>query len=118
MTCSNSTTSTRKLAGLVALGLAAVAPAGADAGQAARLIASAQAALSHGDGIAAEARLRQARSAGASEDAIRAGMGEALLAQGDLVRARQWLAPATFEEGSRAQGFWTLGRLELREGRL
>jgi tetratricopeptide (TPR) repeat protein len=45
-------------------------------------------------------------------------MGEALLAQGDLGGARRWLAPARFTAATQAQGFWTLGRLELREGRL
>lgn len=119
MTCSSSTTSTpRRIAALVALAVAAAAPAGADAGSAARLVAAAQHALSRGDGIAAEARLRQARAAGASEDAVRAAMGEALLAQGDLAAARRWLAPERFAAGTAAQGFWTLGRLELSEGRL
>jgi tetratricopeptide (TPR) repeat protein len=119
MTCSSNTISTpRLLAAIAALGLAATLPAAAAAGGAARAIAAAQVALTKGDGIAAEARLREARAAGAGDDAVRASMGEALLAQGDLGGARRWLAPARFTAATQAQGFWTLGRLELREGRL
>jgi tetratricopeptide (TPR) repeat protein len=97
---------------------ALVAPVAADPGAVDRALGRAQAALSARDGIAAEARLREARAAGASDDAVRAAMGEALLIQGDLVRARRWLAPASFAPATSGQGFRLLGQLELRQGRL
>jgi len=125
MTCSSSTTSaveprsgwTRALAaGVLLAGL--IAPAAADSGAAERALARASRALAAGDGISAEARLREARAAGASADLLRAPMGEALLAQGDLLRARRWLEPARFAPATRGRGFHMLGRLELRAGRL
>jgi tetratricopeptide (TPR) repeat protein len=97
---------------------AVVAPAAADSGKVDHALSKARAALALGDGIAAEARLRDARAAGASADTVRAPMGEALLAQGDLVRAREWLAPASFPPSTRARGYRLLGQLEWREGRL
>ena len=81
-----------------------VAPAAADSGKVDQALAKARAALAQGDGIAAEARLRDARSAGASDDTVRALMGESLLAQGNLVRAREWRAPASFSPPTRARG--------------
>ncbi|MDP3675927.1 MAG: tetratricopeptide repeat protein [Novosphingobium sp.] len=98
--------------------LAAVVPAQADTGPVSRALAGARAALVEGDGIAAQARLREAQSAGAKDDDVRALMGEALLAQGDLAKAREWLAPARFSPSTRALGFRMLGRLELRARRL
>ena len=102
----------------VALALATVAPVAADVGAAERAVAQARAALTQGDGIAAQARLTEARKAGAGDDAIRALMGEALLAQGDLAKAREWLATARFTPSTRAHGWRMLGRLEMREGHL
>ena len=81
-------------------------------------MASARTALASGDGIAAQARLREAQVAGANNDDVRALMGEALLAQNDLTKAREWLAPARFSPPTRALGFRMLGRLELRERHL
>lgn len=101
-----------------ALMAAAIGPAAADSGKVDQALAKARAALAQGDGIAAEARLREARAAGADDDSVRAMMGEALLAQGNLVRARKWLAPARFTLPTRARGFRLLGQLEWREGRL
>ena len=123
MTCSSNTPSTpeRRFSSVVAavlLLLAAIVPAQADTGPIDRALAGARAALVAGDGIAAQARLRQARAAGAGDDDIRALMGEALLAQDDLAKAREWLAPARFSLSTRALGFRMLGRLELRERRL
>ena len=108
----------RSVLGAAALLLAAVVPAQADTGPVDRALADARAALMTGDGIAAQARLRQARAAGAGDDDIRALMGEALLAQDDLAKAREWLAPARFSASTRALGYRMLGRLELRERRL
>ena len=98
--------------------LAAIVPAQADTGPVDRALAATRAELVAGDGIAAQARLRQARAAGAGDDDIRALMGEALLAQDDLANAREWLAPARFSPSTRALGYRMLGRLELRAKRL
>ena len=75
----------------------------------------ARAALAINDGIAAEVRLREALKAGKGFAEVRALMGEALLAQGDLVHAREWLMGGEFTPATRAEGFRMLGRLELRE---
>jgi hypothetical protein len=72
-----------------------IAPAAADSGKVDQLLAK-HLSLAQGDGIAAEAQLRDARVAGARDDTVRALMGEALRAQGNLARARKWLAPARF----------------------
>lgn len=122
MTCSSNTPSTpeRRFCSLAAaaLLLAAIVPAQADTGPVDRALAGARAALVAGDGIAAQAQLRQARAAGAADEDIRALMGEALLAQDDLAKARDWLAPAQFSPSTGALGYRMLGRLELRSGRL
>ena len=123
MTCSSSTryTPDRRTGAILAaaaLLLAAIVPAQADSGRLDRALASARTALAAGDGIAAQARLREAQFAGANDNDIRALMGEALLAQDDLPKAREWLAPAQFSPPTRALGFRMLGRLELRERHL
>ena len=123
MTCSSNTRSTpdrryRSILAAACLLLAGIVPAQADSGALDRALAAARTALAAGDGIAAQARLREAQTAGASEDDVSALMGEALLAQGDLAKAREWLAPASFSPPTRALGFRMLGRLELRERHL
>ena len=123
MTCSSNTRSTPDrrygtIAAAAALLLAAIVPAQADSGRFDRALASARTALAAGDGIVAQARLREAQIAGASDDDVRALMGEALLAQNDLTRARAWLVPAQFSPSTRALGLRMLGRLELRERHL
>ena len=123
MTCSSNTRSTpeRRSGALVAaacLLLAGIVPAQADSGALDRALTATRTALATGDGIAAQARLREALAAGAGEDDVRALMGEALLAQDDLAKAREWLAPASFSPSTRALGFRMLGRLELRERHL
>ena len=123
MTCSSNTRSTperrsRSLLAAACLLLAGIVPAQADSGALDRALAAARTALAVGDGIAAQARLREAQAAGASGDDVRALMGEALLAQGDLAKAREWLAPASFSPPTRALGYRMLGRLELRERHL
>ena len=123
MTCSSNTRSTperryRSIAAAACLLLAGIVPAQADSGVLDRALASARTALAAGDGIAAQVRLRDAQAAGASDDDVRALMGEALLAQGDLAKAREWLAPGSFSPPTRALGFRMLGRLELRERHL
>lgn len=90
----------------------------ADAGAAANLKRDAYAALSRGDGIAAEVALRKAMVAGLPADAVAARMGEAMLAQGDLRKAREWLGSGRFASGEAAHGWRMRGRLEIAEGRL
>jgi predicted Zn-dependent protease len=86
--------------------------------QVAAFMASAQAALGQGDGIAAEADLRRALDAGAGRADVAAAMGEALLQQGADDKARDWLAPGRFAPGQESYGWRTLGRLERGEGNL
>lgn len=81
-------------------------------------LARVRAALAVSDGIAAEALLRDALKAGTPPDSVRALMGEALLAQGDLIHAREWLTGGEFAGDSAAHGFRMLGRLEMRERNL
>ncbi len=123
MTCSSNTRSTperrsRTLLAAACLLLAGIVPAQADSGVVGRSLAGARTALAAGDGIAAQALLREAQVAGANDDVVRALMGEALLAQDDLAKAREWLAPANFSSSTRVLGFRMLGRLEMRERHL
>ncbi len=123
MTCSSNTRSTperrsRTLLAAACLLLAGIVPAQADSGVVDRSLAGARTALAAGDGIAAQALLREAQVAGANDDDVRALMGEALLAQDDLAKAREWLAPANFSSPTRVLGLRMLGRLEMRERHL
>ena len=100
------------------LGLALMLAAGTAAAQSNDALDRARTALAINDGIAAEARLREALKGGTGFDEVRALMGEAQLAQGDLVHAREWLTGGEFTPATRAEGFRMLGRLELRERNL
>lgn len=95
------------------LALHAASP-GDDAGR----IAAARAALSRGDGIDGEMKLRAALQAGVPRSAVAAFMGQAFLAQEDRARARQWLAPGDFAPDTAAQGWRALGLLERLDGNL
>lgn len=99
-------------AALIGTSLAASPP------EAAGFVASAQAALRQGDGIAAEADLRRALDAGAARTEVAAAMGDALLQQGAGGKAREWLAPGQFAHGQESYGWRMLGRLERNEGNL
>ncbi len=110
-------TSTLRRALTTGLALALVAGSASAAGGDPSLD-RARTALARGDGISAEARLREALKAGTPPDTVRALIGESLLAQGDLVHAREWLTGGAFVGGSAADGFRMLGRLELRERNL
>ncbi len=79
---------------------------------------SAKSALARGDGIAAEAELQRAAKAGASRVDLAAAMGEALIAQGDLKKAREWLGPGQFAKGDQAYGWRMLALLERLQGNL
>jgi predicted Zn-dependent protease len=86
--------------------------------QAGELIAAAREDLSRGDGIAAEVRLKQAMAQGAVHAAVAAYMGEALIAQNELDKARKWLAPGIFTRQTAPLGFRMLARLEQLQGNL
>ncbi len=121
MTSTRDLTFLRRIAAaLAALLLLAPGAAGqaANLEKAAELVAKAQADIAAGDGIAAEVRLKQAMADGAAREAVAAYMGEALIAQGELERARSWLAPGRFTAHTAALGFRTLARLERLEGNL
>lgn len=79
---------------------------------------AAKAALDRGDGIAAEAELERAASAGANRTELAASMGEALLAQGEFDEARKWLGPGQFAKDDMAYGWRMLALLERRQGNL
>ena len=99
---------------LLALG----APGQAMPGAARDSFAAASKALARGDGIAAEAELLRAVQAGASKPEIAAAMGEALIDQGAMDKARKWLAPGQFAPPEAADGWQMLGRLERLSGNL
>jgi Flp pilus assembly protein TadD len=100
------------LAVSLALALPAAAAAPGDA------VRTAHEALARGDGIAAEAALRQALDQGVPRPELAAAMGEAELLQGDLDAAREWLGPAEFAPDQRIYGFHQLARLEMAAGNL
>lgn len=100
------------LAASLALALPAAAAAPGEA------LKTAQEALARGDGIAAEAALRQAIDQGAPRPQLAAAMGEAELLQGDLDAAREWLGLGEFAPDQRLYGFHQLARLEMAAGNL
>lgn len=81
-------------------------------------LGDAREALRRGDGIAAEATLRNALRHGTAASEVAALMGEAELLQEDLGAARRWLAPEDFAQSERAHGYRMLGRLEMASGNL
>lgn len=125
MICSGSTifTAKRLVAAAVTLAaataLAVVPMAGhAEPEPVAALITAARRALVRGDGIDAEMKLREAVGRGVPRHQVAAFLGGAYLRQGDLVRARQWLGPATFSRDTAAEGFRVLAQLEQQDGNL
>ncbi len=104
----------------VALSLALLALAGpaASASRLDDLRAKAQAALDKRDAVSAEVMLRGAIRMGASEDALRAHLGAALLAEGDRAEARNVLEGGGFAPGTEALGWRTRGQIALDEGDL
>lgn len=81
-------------------------------------MSAAQAALDRGDGIAAEAELNRALDAGAGREEVAAAMGDAMLRQGALDKARDWLGAGRFSVGQESYGWRMLGRLERAAGNL
>ncbi|HEX4847822.1 MAG TPA: tetratricopeptide repeat protein [Novosphingobium sp.] len=103
----------------LALALAALsAPVWAVPEAAQESLDKARAALSRGDGIAAEAELQRTLGAGATRADIAADMGEAYIQQGERKKAREWLGPAQFAKGGEARGWRLLGLLERLDGNL
>ena len=86
--------------------------------EAAGFLSAAKTALDKGDGIAAEAQLDRALDIGASRVEVAAAMGDAMLRQGALDKARNWLGAGTFAMGQEAYGWQMLGRLERAAGNL
>ena len=101
-------------ASLIVLG----APGQAMPDSARNSFAAATKALARGDGIAAEAELQRAAQAGASKPEIAAAMGEALIDQGAMDKAREWLAPGQFSPAESGHGWRMLGKLERLAGNL
>ena len=98
--------------------LALAAPGQAMPGAAQDSFANAIKALARGDGIAAEADLQRALRAGATKPEIAAAMGEALIDQGAMDKARDWLTPGQFAPGEAAHGWRMLGMIERLAGNL
>lgn len=105
---------------LAALSLAVLALAGPAAGAAKLddLRAKAQAAIERRDPVSAEVMLRGAIRGGADEDALRAHLGAALLAQGDRAEARKVVDGGSFAPGTAALGWRVRGQIALAEGNL
>lgn len=105
------------LAALLGLALAA-APAMGEVPARDALVAQAARAIVRGDGIDAEMKLRAALAQGAPRPSVNAMMGEALLAQGQRGRAREWLAGGAFTSGTAVAGWRALALLERLDGNL
>lgn len=103
---------------IVGLGLMQTGPGFAASDKTSALASQAQAALNKGDAIAGEIYLRRAMETGASRTDVAARMGEALMVQGQLPKAREWLGPGQFGRGEEVHGFRMLAKLEHLEGHL
>lgn len=114
MTCRPESVLCRALTGLALLALAACGQVEPELAP----LDAARAALARGDGLSAEIVLRRMMEDGAPRTDVAAYLGEAELAQGKVVEARDWLAPGDFSQGTRAHGFHMLGVLEMRGGNL
>lgn len=79
---------------------------------------AARAALARGDGLSAEIVLRRMLEQGTPRADVAAYLGQAELAQGKVLEARDWLGSGDFSPATRAHGFHILGVLEMRGGNL
>lgn len=102
------------LTGLALLALVACGPAERDLAP----LESARAALARGDGLGAEIVLREMLENGTPRRELAAYFGQAELAQGKPLEARDWLGEGEFSPDTRARGFHMLGRVEMRAGNL
>lgn len=118
MTSSSSTTFSIKAAAALSLAILALAGPAAGASRIEDLRARAQSAIDRRDPVSAEVMLRAAIRAGTSEDALRAHLGEALLAEGDRTEARKVLEGGAFAPGTEALGWRVRGQLALASGDL
>lgn len=118
MTSSSSTTFSIKRTAALALAILALAGPAAGASQLDDLRAKAQAAIERRDPVSAEVMLRSAIKRGASEDALRAQLGAALLAEGDRAEARKVLESGAFAPGTEALGWRVRGQIALAQGDL
>ncbi|MBX9883921.1 MAG: tetratricopeptide repeat protein, partial [Novosphingobium sp.] len=116
MTSSSSTTCSIKRGLAFALAILALAGPAAGASRLDDLRARAQAAIERRDPVSAEVMLRAAIKAGTSEDALRAHLGEALMAQGDRAEARKVLEGGAFAAGTEALGWRVRGQIALAAG--
>ncbi|OYU36978.1 MAG: hypothetical protein CFE35_00890 [Novosphingobium sp. PASSN1] len=82
------------------------------------LRAKAQAAIERRDPVSADVLLRAAIKNGVSEDALRAHLGAALLAEGNRAEARKVLQGGGFAPGTEALGWRVRGQIALAEGDL
>ena len=126
MICSSSTIFSRNLrvaaaallvpGFLLGLSLAGAASAGPSVLDTVR--AQARAAMARRDPIAAEVPLREAIRRGVSPEAVRAQLGEALLARGDRQGARQVLGEGGFTPDRAGLGWRVRGELLMADGNL
>lgn len=119
MICSSNTTFSIKRVFVLSLGLLVLAgPAAGGETQLDVLRAKAQAAIERRDPVSAEVMLRAAVRSGAPEDAVRAHLGEALLARGDRAKAQEVLDAGPFTPESAGLGWRVRGQLALAQGNL
>lgn len=124
MTCSSNTIFSIKralgltLALLALAGTAAGGPVAAGELRLDELRAKAQAALDRRDPVSAEVMLRAAVRGGVPEDAVRAHLGAALLAEGNHIEAHKVLEAGRFATEAAAFGWRTRGQLAMAEGNL
>ena len=119
MICSSNTTfSIKRALALAALLLTLAGPAAGGGSRLDGLRAKAQAAIERRDPVSAEIMLRAAIKAGVPEDAVRAHLGEALLAEGDRAEAHKMLEAGQFTPESAGLGWRVRGQLALAQGNL
>ena len=119
MTCSSNTTFSIKRVLVLSLCLLTLAgPAAGGDTQIDALRATAQAAIERRDPVSAEVMLRAAIRGGVPEDAVRAHLGDALLAEGNRVEAHKVLEAGPFAPETAALGWRVRGQLALAEGNL
>lgn len=107
-----------QLGAALAVATLVVAPLGAMPAAAGDHLSAARQALIAGDAILAEAEAKAALGKGAERREVAAVMGEALLSQGQPVRARSWLQSGDFAPADAAYGWRISGRVELAQGNL
>ena len=120
MTCSSNTifSISRRLVGALTLIALVVTPALGGESRVEALRRQAAAALARHDPIAAEVPLRAAIRDGVSADALRAALGQALLARGERTEARKVLYGGGYSPDTAAVGWRIKGQLELIDGNL